>query len=57
MSDDKKSLQDIDDLKKETALEHANRLDEEDRARREAEADMDVEMFSGVRSSDGNPGS
>ena len=30
--DDKKSLKDIDNLKKETMVEHAKRLDEEDRA-------------------------
>lgn len=38
-----------------TILEHAKRLDEEDRARRAAEADMDMNVFDGVRSADGNP--
>ena len=56
MSDDKKNdLDEVEQLKEKTMLAHAQRLDEEDRARREAEADLDTDMFDGVRSSDGNP--
>lgn len=43
------------DPKEKTILEHAKRLDAEDRARREAEADMDMNVFDGVRAHDGNP--
>jgi Fe-S-cluster containining protein len=38
-----------------TLLEYEKRIAEEERAKREAAADMDLNVFDGVRSSDGNP--
>ena len=55
MSDDDKKMSDGEEPQDKTMLEHAKRLDEEDRQRREAEEEMDMDIFDGVRSNNGNP--